>query len=105
MENKYERRLDIIWDDSVPERGEFGKKFENKEEKELFLACNCKSEVLGIQKFADEDEYYLTVFKYRSESHTFIERLKLAWKVFRGEGINTADVVLSSENFEKLKQF
>lgn len=35
MENKYERRLDIIRDDSLPERGEFGKKFENKEEKEL----------------------------------------------------------------------
>jgi len=105
MENKYERRLDLIdWEFPI-ERGEFGKKSENEEEKELFLACNCKSEVLGIQKFADEDEYYLTVLKYRSENYRFFERLKLAWKVFRGEGINTADVVLSSENFNKLKHF
>lgn len=71
--------------------------------KELFIQCECQGEILKIDKFEDEQEYYLTVFKYHFPSLSFLHRIKYAWKVLKGEGIRTADIVLSQENFNILK--
>lgn len=76
-----------------------------KYETEMYLSCNCHGEILKVEKFAEEDEYYLTVFKYKDLEYSFLERLKLAWKVFRGRGLNTFDIILSSQNFNKLRDF
>lgn len=80
-------------------------KFNEPKEKTIFIPCNCKSEVVGLSKYDDEDEIYLTVYKYSSISFSFFTRIKMAWKVIKGESIDTADVVLSKENFEKIKEF
>lgn len=101
---KFELRQDIIWDDS-PQRGGFGVEYKDKETTELYLSCECGSEILKIESFTDEDSVYLTVFKYAPESISLFKRLSLAWDVLNGRKINTADVVLSAENFNKLKNF
>ena len=41
------------------------------EEKELLVSCNCKSEVLSLVRYDNEDEVYLTVYKYYSVSNSF----------------------------------
>jgi hypothetical protein len=73
--------------------------------KELFIQCECQGEILKIDKFEDESEYYLTVFKYYFPSLTLFRRIKYAWKILKGEGIRTADIVLSQESFNKIKNF
>ncbi len=73
--------------------------------KELFIECNCHGEILKIDKFEDEEEYYLTVFKYSFPSISFFRRIKYALDVLRGKGIITSDLVLSPENFNKIKKF
>lgn len=70
---------------------------------ELFIQCECQGEILKVEKFDEENEYYLTVFKYYHPSLFFLRRIKYAWKVLKGEGIQTADIVLSQENFNRLK--
>lgn len=87
------------------ERNIYSWKFNEPKEKTIFIPCNCKSEVVGLSKYDDEDEIYLTVYKYSSTSYSFFARIKMAWKVLKGESIDTADVVLSKENFEKIRQF
>lgn len=104
MENRYEMRREVVDGDFTCERGEFGKVFAGNNEKEPLLSCNCGAEVLKLSNFTDEDEYYLQVFKY-PQSDSFAHRLKMAFNAMRGKGINTADVVLSSENFNKIRLF
>lgn len=72
---------------------------------DLLIECQCKGEVLGVTRFDDETEVYLTVYKYNFSGSNLFSRLKMAIKVLKGEGIATADVVLSEENFNKIKEF
>lgn len=74
-------------------------------EKELLVSCNCKSEVLGLTRFEDEEEVYLTVYKYYSVSTSFFARLKMAIKIFTDGKLAVSDVIISKENFEKIKNF
>lgn len=103
MENRYERRLEIV--DWIPERGNFGKEYKDSKEKELYLSCECGTEALKLNRFIGEEDYYLTVFKYKGSVLTFFARFKMAWKVLRGKGINTSEIVLSKKNWDKLKKF
>lgn len=73
--------------------------------KDLYIPCSCLSEVILLTQYEGEEEVYLTVYKYQSENHSFLTRLKWAWRVLNGRGINTADVILSKENFKKMKKF
>lgn len=73
--------------------------------KELFIECECHGEILKIDKFSDEYEYYLTVFKYYFPSISFLRRIRYALDVLRGKGIETADLIISKENFNKIKKF
>lgn len=73
--------------------------------KELYVSCECQSEIVKLDKFDDEEEIYLTVYKYYFPKSSFWLRIKAAIKVLKGEGIRTADVVLSKESFNKIKKF
>lgn len=73
--------------------------------KNLLLKCECFGEVISIYRFEDEQETSITIYKYFATDISFFRRIKMAIKVLKGEGISTADVVLSKENFEKIKEF
>lgn len=73
--------------------------------KEVFIPCSCMSEVVLLTRFEGEEEVYLTVYKYFSVSYSFWARFKMCWGVLNGRGISTADVILSKENFDKVKSF
>lgn len=75
------------------------------EKKELFIQCECQGEILKIDKWEDEEEYYLTVFKYSFPNISFLRRIGYAWNVLKGEGVRAAGLVLSKENFNKIKKF
>ena len=66
---------------------------------DLYLPCSCETEILRVSKWEDEEEYYFTVYQYTSDKYSFWERLKI---LFKGK-VRTADIILSKENFEKLK--
>lgn len=73
--------------------------------KEILIRCQCFGEVLSLTRFEDETEIYFTVYKHNPEYSSLFRRIKMAIKVLRGKGIETADIVLSKEDFEKIKQF
>lgn len=73
--------------------------------KNLLLKCECFGEVISIDRFEDEQETSITIYKYSYPDISFFRRIKMAIKVLKGEGISTADVVLSKENFNKIKEF
>lgn len=71
--------------------------------KELYIPCECLGEIIKLDKFDDEEEIYLTVYRYSFPNISFFRRIKFAIKALKGEGIRTADVVLSKESFNKIK--
>lgn len=75
--------------------------YELPKKEELFLPCECNSEILRVSRFESEDEVYLTVYRFSGSNYSFWERLKFLF----GEKVKTADLVLSKESFEKLKNF
>ena len=74
---------------------------EKVNKKETFISCQCESEIVRLSRFENEDEVYFTVYQYASDKYSFWERLKM---LFWGK-VRTCDLVLSSEDFNKIKQF
>lgn len=67
----------------------------------LHLDCLCGGEILRVEKHSDEEEVYLTVFSFKSHNLSFWQKLR---NLFSCETV-TCDLVLSIEEFKKLKSF
>ena len=67
----------------------------------LHLDCSCGGEVLRVEKFEDEDEVYLTVFSFQNLKLSFWGKLRYLF----GCRTQTCELVLTSEEFKKLKDF
>ena len=67
----------------------------------LHLDCSCGGEVLRVEKFEDEDEVYLTVFSFQLMKLSFWAKIELLF----GCRVQTCDLVLTSEEFKKLRDF
>lgn len=73
-------------------------------ERELIVKCGDNCSCLSVDKFPDEDKYYVTVYKsYAGKS--FYEKLKAIYSIIFGGEVVNAEVVLEPEDFEKLKNF
>ncbi len=79
--------------------------FMEDNKKELYISCQCANEILKVEQFLDEEEVYLSVFRYHSDSTSLWRRLGMCLDVLLGRGVNTADVVISKKDFEELKNF
>jgi hypothetical protein len=67
----------------------------------LHLDCLCGGEILRVEKYSDEEEVYITVFSFKSHNLSFWQKLR---NLFSCEMV-TCDLVLSLEEFKKLKSF
>jgi len=77
--------------------------------KDLYVNCECDSEILRITKWEDEDEFYLTVYEYSPSSisltPSLLRRISMAFDLLRGKKIKTKELIISKENFNKIKKF
>lgn len=71
------------------------------EKQDVFIPCECNSEILRVTKWKDEEEHYLTIYSFSAEKYSLWERIKI---LFVGK-VKTAEIILSKENFNKLKSF
>ena len=72
-----------------------------QKDKEVVLKCSCLNELVRINRWNGESETYLTIYKYRGSSLSFWDKLKFLF----GSSVIGGDVVLSEEEFNKLKEF
>ena len=75
--------------------------YKEAEKQDVFIPCDCNSEILRVTKWEDEEEYYLTVYSYHADKYSLWERIKILF----GGKVKTAEIILSKENFNSLKQF
>ncbi len=92
---KYELRQDTYYDFDVTSSAVKPTK------KEVFVPCNCGNEIIRLTSWSDEDEIYLSFYSFVGDKYSLWERIKI---LFCGK-VRVGDVVLSSEEFNKIKQF
>lgn len=68
--------------------------------KEIYLTCECGCAVLKVTEDKEDGNYYFTIYQYDADRYSFWERIKI---LFRGK-TKTASVIISKEDFEKLKE-
>jgi hypothetical protein len=74
------------------------------EKKELIVKCTDNCSCLSIDKFEDETQYYVTTYKsYKSSS--WAARLLDIWRILLGINVVDAELILSEEDFEKIRQY
>jgi hypothetical protein len=77
--------------------------------KDLYVNCECDSEILRITKWEDEDEFYLTVYEYSpslvSLTPSLLRRIGMAFNVLMSKKLVTKELIISKENFNKIKKF
>ena len=72
--------------------------------KELIVKCVDNCSCLSVDKYDDCGDHYITLYKsYSGKSFWF--RLKDIWKILVGDRVSSFDIVLSGEDFSKIKRF
>ena len=71
--------------------------------KDLLISCSCNSEIMRFSQFEDEEEWYITVYNYYNYNPTIKERLKMIWKIIKGEPVVANEIIVSNEEFQKIK--
>lgn len=74
------------------------------EKKTLLLRCSCTCTAISIDKWDDEDEYYITFYPSYVAESSFFRRVKEAYKTLIGKNNEKFGVVLSTEEFNKIKE-
>lgn len=72
--------------------------------KEVIVKCADNCSCVSVDKWSDDDFYYLTFYKSYTERGLWF-RLKTAFKVLMGQDIIGADLVLEKEDFNKIRKF
>ncbi len=76
-------------------------KYEEPKKKEIFVPCDCGNEIVRLTSWENEDEIYLSLYSFVGDNYSLWERIKI---LFCGK-VRVGDVVLSSEEFNKIKEF
>ena len=74
--------------------------YKEPKRKDKYISCECNSEVLRVSKWEGDDLYYLTVYSFSAEKYSLWERIKILF----GGKVKTAELILSEENFKKLRK-
>lgn len=74
------------------------------DKKEVIVKCNDNCACMSIDKWEDEEFYYVTFYTSYT-SYTLWEKLKNIWKIIRGKDIVTHELVLEEADYDKIRNF
>jgi hypothetical protein len=77
---------------------------EESNKNELVVKCVDNCSCLSIDKWSDETDYYVTFYK-SYQTMTFWYRVKDAIKILLGKDVVGTEVVLTENDFNKIKNF
>ena len=79
-------------------------KVENNERSEVFVKCVDICSCMSVDKFNDDTDYYITFYKTYGNKSLW-GRVKEAWKTIRGLNSDLNEIVLTKEDYQKLRNF
>lgn len=75
-----------------------------KDKTEVIIKCADNCSCMSVDKWDDDEEYFITFYNAYYDS-TFGKKLGDIWKIIRGRQISTSELVVSKEDYEKLRNF
>jgi hypothetical protein len=79
-------------------------KVENNERSEVIVKCVDNCTCMSVDKFNDDTDYYITFYKTYGNKSLW-GRVKEAWKTIRGLNSDLNEIVLTKEDYQKLRNF
>jgi hypothetical protein len=79
-------------------------KVENNERSEVIVKCVDNCTCMSVDKFNDDTDYYITFYKTYGNKSLW-NRVKEAWKTIRGLNSDLNEIVLTKEDYQKLRNF
>ena len=79
-------------------------KVENNERSEVIVKCVDNCTCMSVDKFNDDTDYYITFYKSYGNKSLW-GRVKEAWKSIRGLNTDLNEIVLTKEDYQKLRNF
>jgi hypothetical protein len=71
---------------------------------QLIVKCADNCSCLSVDKWADEKEYVITTYKsYATKG--WKSKLSDIWKIIKGDNVVDTELILSEEDFNKLRNF
>ena len=79
-------------------------KVENNERSEVIVKCVDNCTCMSVDKFNDDTDYYITFYKTYGNKSLW-GRVKEAWKTIIGLNSDLNEIVLTKEDYQKLRNF
>lgn len=79
-------------------------KNENQGRTEIIVKCVDNCTCLSVDKFDDSTDYYITFYKSHGKKSLW-GRIKSAWKTIKGDNEDLNEIVLTHDDYERLKKF
>jgi hypothetical protein len=75
--------------------------------RELIVKCwdNCSCLSIDYWDEPEDNEYILTFYNSYSDKTSFGKKLKDIWKIIRGKRIYNSELILTKEDFDKIRNF
>ena len=77
---------------------------DNNNKNVLYLDCDCRSEILRIEKDEEFHEYYVSIYRNGNRS-SLLYKLKLIWHIITTGEPYVDDICLKQEEIDKMVQF
>ena len=76
----------------------------DKNKTEVIVKCTDNCSCLSIDKWDDDPEYFVTLYNSYTDA-SLSRKLSDIWKIIRGRQIHHTEVILSEEDFNKIRNF
>ena len=75
------------------------------EEKDLFLYCECNSEILVLSPNIEDKEIYCSIYRYRYLKPGLKHRLHHCWHILKTGSPYEDEIILSKKDAKQLKDY
>ena len=76
--------------------------------KSIFIKCDCHGHLLELEKYDDTDNYFSLIYWVLGgygERMSFIERIKLCYRVMRRGKICDNEIIINDDKAKELSEF
>jgi len=73
--------------------------------KELFIKCDCHTEILNIERDDDVGMYYFCIYEVDKNKMDWKQRFRYCWKVLTSGKAFNDQMVLSEQSMNELAEF
>ena len=77
----------------------------NKENNELYIKCDCGSEIINLAKDPDLNEFYLSIYRYKYLKPGLKHRLHHCWHILKTGSPYEDEIIINEKTAKEIIKF